>query len=369
MSPFRRLILVLTVSFWLVPDDGLAQVATSQAESTRAGVTINGIVTWREGAARRMASIGVFFDPGESNSVWLWSADTLCTWHTHFGEFPTPGSPLLETMSTDGYLWMFDVRLVSAVTDAVAFELDWRRHRRDADGGTQMIAGDERQITLTEDDRHVLDYVAATPGTCPTGRPSDIVSMTVEVEASPVDDRDLANEPLAYEIWAVHEDASGARTTRVAKTTARHGKLASADFVPFSWPITGTTCEVTLRVAADLRGRVRPDGLIDLSVATRTSLGLEGGRPVSDPRLLEHTLALRRGMMISAAGRKHVTVTPGEAIETVLPNGPGSVIAACELTSAATGPGVMVEDDHVVIDREAFFAGHRTSLIITATRF
>ena len=47
--------------------------------------------------------------------------------------------------------------------------------------------------------------------------------------------------------------------------------------------------------------------------------------------------------------------------------GTGSEIAACGPT--ATGPGVMVEDDHVVIDREAFFAGHRTSLIITANRF
>ena len=71
--------------------------------------------------------------------------------------------------------------------------------------------------------------------------------------------------------------------------------------------------------------------------------------------------------MTSAAGRKFLTVTPGEAIETVLPNLPGSEIAACGPT--ATGPGVMVEDDHVVIDREAFFAGHRTSLIITANRF
>ena len=177
--------------------------------------------------------------------------------------------------------------------------------------------------------------------------------MTVEVEASPVDDPDLANEPLAYEIWAVHENASGARMTKVAKTIARHGKLASAHFVPFSWPITGTTCEMTLTVGANLRGRVRPDGLIDLSVATHTSL------------------ALSRGGMISAAGQKHLTVTPGEAVETVLllPNWPGSVNAACEPTSAATGPGVMVEDDHVVIDREAFFAGHRTSLIITANRF
>ena len=175
-------------------------------------------------------------------------------------------------MSIDGYLWMFDIRLVSAVTDAVVFELDWRRDRRDADGVTQMITGDERQITLTEDDRHVLDYVVATPGICRTGGPFDIVSMTLEVKASPVDDPDFANEPLAYEIWAVHEDASGARMTRVAKTIARHGKLASAHFVPFSWPITGTTCEMTLTVAADLRGRLRSDGLIDLSVATRTRL-------------------------------------------------------------------------------------------------
>lgn len=368
MSPFHRFILVLMLSLWLVPD-GLAQVATSQAESTRARVAINSMVTWREGASRRMMGNTVSLAPGESKSVRLWAADTLCEWRTRGVEVQTPGSPRFETMSTDGYLWTFDIRLVSAMTDAVVFELDWRRNRRDADGVTQVITGDERQITLTEDDRHVLDHVAATPGVCRPSGPSDIVSMTIEVEASPVDDRDLANEPIAYEVWAVHEDASGARMTSSAATVAHHGKLASVDFVPFPWPITGTTCEVTLTIGADLRGRVQPDGLIDLSVATRTSLALEGGRPASDPRLLAHTFALRRGMMISAGGRKHVTVTPGEAIETVLPNGPGSVIAACEPTAAATGPGVTVEDDHVVIDREAFFAGHRTSLIITATRF
>jgi hypothetical protein len=119
----------------------------------------------------------------------------------------------------------------------------------------------------------------------------------------------------------------------------------------------GSKVEVVLEIVGSLRGRVRPDGSIDLDLAaTRWSNLVRAGTD-------------SRGGT-AGKGRKTVTVVPGETVALGLPVPRGAAGASLTVSRSETGSGRLSDPSpgEIVVNYEDFFAGHSDDLIVTVTR-
>jgi hypothetical protein len=148
--------------------------------------------------------------------------------------------------------------------------------------------------------------------------------------------RALSGAAIAYDLWLVQQDADGELVTDRYQVTARQGQQVDYFFRPVPYTADGRRRDggataILMNVSGAIRGRVRTDGNIDLTV--------DGSRWFTDP-------AATAG--VGNKGRTMETVRPGETIEvnTNLPIG----------TLANLG------------DLNQLFAKHRTAVRITARR-
>ncbi|MDX1388039.1 MAG: hypothetical protein R3344_02560, partial [Acidobacteriota bacterium] len=110
-----------------------------------------------------------------------------------------------------------------------------------------------------------------------------------------------------------------------------------------------------LEVMGALRGRVRPDGSIDVRLgATRWVDAEKAGTP-------------RRGG-IGGGGTKVFSVLAGETVSMVLPAPGGRNGVSVTTTVKTQGAEVKSDSTEVWVDNKEFFAGHQDELILTVTR-
>jgi len=193
-------------------------------------------------------------------------------------------------------------------------------------------AGEESQVTLGEGDRVLLDFLPTPSSTC-------MRNAALELTARVKEDPALTARQIAYDLWLVHE-TNGQKTTERAQFTARHGEKASFAFPAQRLAVASSRSAhasgLRVTVSGYLRGRIRPDGTIQLALGTSRGLSyLQAGAPEEE------------GDQATESGEKAVNLEPGEAIRVDLPGAPRGV-------------------DQVQHQMAAGLAGHSFALILTA---
>jgi hypothetical protein len=263
-------------------------------------------------------------------------------------------------------LWRFTASLVSA--DAKGYRIRFNsQFEHFAAGAPPAPSTDE--LVLKEGGDVTLETLRAT-----TDGPCHIRNVTIRVRVvlRAVDPVAQAAR-YAADVWLIHTDAAGVeRRQHVALTLDGTGPTPLT-FEPLGFPLpllnpNQGDLEAFLQLAGSLRARVRPDGQIDVDVATIRSLALR--HPSDAP----HDV---RG----ASGMKTLTVKEDEAVAIDLPAATGMAILALTpearfdvgagVRSGATPgpppsstPAVSVVNDRMTIVFDEFFKGHKTQLLI-----
>lgn len=245
------------------------------------------------------------------------------------------------------HLFWAEFRPEPAEFGKVRFQLRWERWLTEASGRSTKVGGDFRTIEMFEGQVHVLDFVAVEPD----AESYCARSVLVQVQAGVVESPALESARLRYDLWLRHTDAGGRATTRRAQVSGNQGDEVDFEFEPMRFPTDarvpddGDRVEATVRAGGAVRGRVRPDGTIELRLgATRwTSAGAEG--------------AVVRGG-IGDPGVRVFSVRSGETVSVPFPPAHGR-------------HGVSPKSDRgefVWIDAGRVYAGHTDELILTVTR-
>jgi hypothetical protein len=229
-----------------------------------------------------------------------------------------------------GLAWLVEARLLDLQQGIATVDLHWRRAVNRADIHPQDSFDAEQRLTLKDGDAGVLDLVRSEgAGASRCGA----VGLSYEFRLEGAET--LEHTAIQYDLWLIQSDTHGDLTTDRYRTTARQGDKAEYFFRPIGFSATAQRNDdhapIELGVSGALRGRLRVDGRIDLSVDGRAAL-----------------YDTDRSSVVSAAGRTLMTVNEGETVEVELPEVKGRLRAAGDVSRA--------------------FAGQRTAVRITARR-
>jgi len=202
--------------------------------------------------------------------------------------------------------WAADVRLDEVTTNRLVLSGTWERYTRGADGKAVRAAGARfASIALREEERVLLDLATPSPDGSECMR-----NFALELTAKVKEDPALAPRQIGYELWLVHEADGGTTTAGRARLTAGHGQEASFAFPRVTLPAAdGGAAKGTLNVTVTgrVRGRVRTDGTVVLSLATLRALSYVAPDGASDGG-------------ISEGGEKAVDVRPDETVRLDVPD-------------------------------------------------
>jgi hypothetical protein len=227
--------------------------------------------------------------------------------------------------------WHVEGRLVDLRQGEATIDLRWRRRINRPDLRPADSISWQQQLVLRQGDVGVLDVIRT------TSQPSagcGSFSLTYELQlAGP---QALEDAAVAYDLWLVQQDADGERVTDRFQVTAKQGQKVDYFFRPIPYAADGhrsdtSAAAVLMNVSGAIRGRLRTDGRIDLTV--------DGSRWFTDAA---------RAAGVGNQGRTMITVKPGETIEvsTNLPMGNLGTLG----------------------DLNQVFGKHRTAVRVTARR-
>ncbi len=331
------------------------QVATQPEKARSATVRLQMLKTERTGPVSEGSSGGVTdLAPGKTATLWGWLSERpnvpngrRCTTGSGAAD---PGVDFTEPWKRFGgndaplQAWMVQVQLIEARVDSVTLGLALGHMvRGDGPGWQVQGRGEKRTLTLAAQQPYVLGYVDGDSANCDWAN----VMVRLSAEPNPVPN---ASAALGYEVWLVHDDNRGNRTTDSQQGFVAQGDLAHVSFRPHLWPLSGvyggripgTSCDVQIEMSLDFRGRIREDGLIDLSVEPQRTFKLILPDRVATPSMLGSP----------GAGRKMLTVKADEPVEFVLPE---PVERFQNTRCRAT---------EKTIDVRTLFPGQKTSLIL-----
>lgn len=260
--------------------------------------------------------------------------------------------PKTPFASSYEYAWRVQVALQSIAEGRATFEVDWNRYQV-AGEDAQPVAGDRRTITLPPGARHVLDFIDF------TSRNADATNVVLELEVPRLDAPrvEYSNTTLAYDVWLVHEPANGQKVTQRLNVTGRDGQVVPFRFAPLAFslettpPAGSVAGPVKVTLDGSIKGRMRPDGGIDLAVQSS--------------RLIQCT----PGLMARETGTKSFVVKPDETTSIELPFVNGYCPLGDVAKPANPRPGVMTgADGKLRVNFKEFFAGDKTSILVTAKR-
>jgi hypothetical protein len=274
-----------------------------------------------------------------------------------------------DLVSRHLHVWQVTSRAAGVTERGFAFDVEWVRYASAT--GTRPVASGRSTLILVEGQRHVLDLVHATGASAQC----DAGSVVLEVEARGRDDSALADRAMRYELWLVHTDPSGGKHTSRVVQTGLHGMQLPFAFSPVRLPVPSSASlqavfDAAVRVDGHLRGRIRPDGGIDLELMTgrRAALEQRGAGRVALPEASE--------------GRKVLQLAQGETIEIELPalTGGATTVVGVDASRGALsarggatwlGPGgpadaVSVADGKLTVSFTRLFEGHKLSILLRA---
>ena len=193
--------------------------------------------------------------------------------------------------------WHVEARLVELRPGAATIDLRWTRGVNRSDLVPADSFSSEQRVAVREGDSRILDLVRTTRRPTPE---CDSFGLTYEVqfEGPP----SLARAAIAYDLWLVQQDSDGELVTDRYQVTAKQGQEVDYFFRPVAYTADGRRASdaaaILMNVSGTIRGRVRTDGDIDLTV--------DGSRWFTDAAASVGT---------GSRGRTMLTVKPGETIE------------------------------------------------------
>jgi hypothetical protein len=200
--------------------------------------------------------------------------------------------------------WSADARVLEASTDRLVLSASWRRLARGSDGGPIESASEEiPSFSLREGERVLLDFVRTPGSRC-------FRNAALEITAQVREDTAFASRQIAYDLWLVHETPGGKKTAARTQLTAGQGER-----LPFTFPrqklpalvrVT-TDHELQVTITGKVRGRIRSDGSLELSLTTDRMLSYLASDGSDDGGIGE-------------GGEKIVDIRPGETIQVELPD-------------------------------------------------
>jgi hypothetical protein len=231
--------------------------------------------------------------------------------------------------------WSGDAKLLEASTDHLMLSVSWKRFERGSDGKPVEAASEEiPTVSLREGDRILLDFARPPGSGC-------FRNAALEVTAQLKEDPHLSARQIAYDLWFVHETTDGKKTSARTHLTAGQGER-----LPFAFPMqklpalaSGGSGDEKLHVTVtgQVRGRIRRDGALELSLGTERMLSYVAPDGSNDGGIGE-------------GGERVVRVQPGEAIRVEMPD-PAQGVSKGDPRAPR-----MAHD----------LAGHTLSLIVTA---
>jgi hypothetical protein len=217
---------------------------------------------------------------------------------------------------------------VSVDADLVTFDLQWSRVVNDSTLVPLENTSESTRISMYEGASGVLDLVRRRE---PPADGCTNVALSLEVGFS--GPGELSNAAIAYDVWLVQRDRDNTVATDRFRVSARQGEQAEYFFRPTYYADDGSRAQApttfSVNVSGSIRGRVRSDGLIDLTVDAWWGAGHRGGS-------------------VGIGGRKLLTVRPGETVEIETPSGEGHLSGVRGLSE--------------------LMAGQRTAIRVTARR-
>jgi hypothetical protein len=329
----------LAVAMTAIPTAVSGQAPPLEAPSVE--VRLEQVTTARTGGSKQggFASISLATN-GETQHLLVYSGGDACSAGVGASKAVPVPIPEVERFAKKpvAEYSQIEVRRVSATIDNVSLELKIHRESRGPDGKLR-VAGDERRvITLAEGEPHVIAYVDGGPESAGCHAANAIFQITASIKSD-----DEARQLLVFDVWLVHDDGQGTRSSEHSHVTAVGPTAGRVNFPPLTWPLPNTACTVQVEVVAELRGRSRSDGLIDVSVEPQRSIRLMfSSQPGSN--------AFGRP---PGSGRKTLTLKPNEAVELVLPPELAGRLTDARCGGAKSG-----------LDVGTFFQGHKTSVIL-----
>ena len=246
------------------------------------------------------ASGGLLLERDSWNDLTLYAGDarsrSLCLGGVSTGAkghpsgVPSDQQPLV--------VWTVSARLVSFDGDAATMDVRWRREPRSDQLQPARAYEGQLRWTAAEGVSSVLDLVRQIDPAEP-----QCESRSITMRFAPVETSELIGAAIAYDLWLVQRVSQGGTVTHHMRTTGQQGEYVSFFFpdvaidVPSLQNARGPAI-VDVGVRGHIRGRMRRDGRVDISV--------EAGRSVA-PRGL--------GLAGGTNGRSRLTVVQGETVE------------------------------------------------------
>jgi hypothetical protein len=246
------------------------------------------------------ASGGLLLERDGWNYLTLYAGDTrsrsLCVGGMSVGAkgatsgVPSDHQPLV--------VWTVWARLVGFDGDAATMDVRWRREPRSDD--LQPAGAYEGQLrwTAAEGVSTVLDLVRQVNPGAPWCE-----SRSITMRFAPFSTPALRHAAIAYDLWLVQRVAQGGTVTHHMRTTGQQGEHVSFFFpevaidVPSLRNPSGPAI-LDMSVRGHIRGRIKRDGRVDISVEAGRAVGLRG-----------------LGLFSGTTGRSRLTVAPGETVE------------------------------------------------------
>ena len=194
--------------------------------------------------------------------------------------------------------WLLEARLLRSSPTGVRVHVRWSRTVLRPGVIAEGDMHREFEIGLTEDHLRPIDLVRPIDRQA-SGCDGVVIQMGLEYADSP----SLNSELLDYDIWLVHHEADGREVLDRSGSRALQGEQTRYLFRQLRYDEQGmprADGSVSMEFGGWLRGRVRPDGRIDLSIGAH--------RTVTKNRLGngEH-------------GNKTATIDEGDTLEVELP--------------------------------------------------
>ena len=201
--------------------------------------------------------------------------------------------------------WAVEGRLLSTDTDGARVAVRWTRKVLDPSlvGVEDLVR--EYETRLHEGTRMVIDFLRP-----PAGDSEDCDGVVVKMWLEFRDPPELAGEVLDYDVWLVHYDAAGREVLERSRGRTLHGESLDYLFPRLRYTADGRLSAdgaITADYAGSVRGRIRPDGRIDLA-------------------LYAHRTVLDRSLGQGDSGQTQATVADGETLDFQMPpavNRPG----------------------------------------------
>jgi hypothetical protein len=241
--------------------------------------------------------------------------------------------------------WRVRTKVRSADSDRIQLDLSWTR----TIAGDGVTAEGSATVTVAPGRSHLIDIVAANPGD--EGMCSHVGLRVMADRANP-----LTGELLVHRLWLVHEQRGTRTVSEPVEAIGTVGEAVPFRFRPLRWSLAGimVTKAPGPQIDVDILGTVSSEPLEDGTIETMVDVKRE----------------IRFGpFSFGGWGEMMMVGRMGEAGEVELPPGGGQgVLPAESVPGGPLGPGISRKGDSIRFDSSEFFAGSRTSLVITVER-